>query len=30
MEAREIIAEARSSVILQVARGNRGVLILMR
>ena len=29
-EAREIIAEARSSVILQVARGNRGVLILMR
>lgn len=29
-EAREIIGEARSSVILQVARGNRGVLILMR
>ena len=29
-EAREIISEARSSVILQVARGNRGVLILMR
>lgn len=29
-EAREIIGAARSSVILQVARGNRGVLILMR
>ena len=29
-EAREIIGSARSSVILQVARGNRGVLILMR
>ena len=29
-EVREIIANARSSVILQVARGNRGVLILMR
>ena len=29
-EAREIIGGARSSVILQVARGNRGVLILMR
>ena len=29
-EAREIIGNARSSVILQVARGNRGVLILMR
>ena len=29
-EAREIIEGARSSVILQVARGNRGVLILMR
>ena len=30
MEAREIIAEARSSVILQVVRRNRGVVILMR
>ena len=29
-EAREIIGGARSAVILQVARGNRGVLILMR
>ena len=29
-EARDIIADSRSSVILQVARGNRGVLILMR
>ncbi len=29
-EAREVIAEARSSVILQIARGNRGVLLLMR
>ena len=29
-EAREIIGSASSSVILQVARGNRGVLILMR
>ena len=29
-EARGIIGAARSSVILQVARGNRGVLILMR
>ena len=30
MEAREIIGDARAAVILQVARGNRGVLILMR
>ena len=29
-EARGILGNARSSVILQVARGNRGVLILMR
>ncbi len=29
-EARAIISDASSSVILQVARGNRGVLILMR
>ena len=29
-EAQEIIGSARSSVILQVTRGNRGVLILMR
>ena len=29
-EAREIIGSTRSSVILQVARGNRGVLLLMR
>ena len=29
-EARDIIGDALSSVILQVARGNRGVLILMR
>ena len=29
-EARQIIGSANSSVILQVARGNRGVLILMR